>query len=105
MGAAAAMVGNSSSGIIEAPSFRLPVVNVGIRQRGRVRAGNVLDTGHGRAEIRGAILRAIDPAFRRSLHALRNPHGTGDAARTIVERLKSIPLDRRLTVKKFVDQR
>src|SRR4030095_2298160 len=48
---AAAMVGNSSSGLIEAPSFRLPVVNIGDRQRGRMRAANVLDVGHDREAL------------------------------------------------------
>jgi len=53
MSKAAAMVGNSSSGIIEAPSFQLPVVNIGTRQEGRVKAANVIDVGYSREEVLG----------------------------------------------------
>jgi UDP-hydrolysing UDP-N-acetyl-D-glucosamine 2-epimerase len=101
---AAAMVGNSSSGLIEAPSFRLPVVNVGIRQRGRVRAMNVIDCGHGRAEILKAVRKAVAPEFRDGLRGLRNPYGDGGAADRIAERLASVPLDGRLVLKRFIDR-
>lgn len=103
MAAAAAMVGNSSSGIIEAPSFALPVVNVGTRQEGRVKAGNVIDVGYGRAEVLDGIKRAVTPGFRESLRGLKNPYGDGHAAERIVERLASVELDDRLLVKRFVD--
>ena len=97
------MVGNSSSGIIEAPSFRLPVVNIGTRQQGRMRARNVIDVGNNRPEILGAIKRAIAAEFRRSLDALTNPFGDGRASEIIVERLASVMLDERLLKKKFHD--
>jgi UDP-N-acetylglucosamine 2-epimerase len=103
MALAAAMVGNSSSGIIEAPSFALPVVNVGSRQAGRVRAANVIDVGYERAEIAQAIGRAMTPEFRGSLHGLDNPYGDGRAAERIVTRLKSVALDERLICKAFCD--
>lgn len=100
---AAAMVGNSSSGIIEAPSFELPVVNIGTRQEGRVRAANVIDVGYPRDEIREGVGRALDPSFRRSLAGLVNPYGAGGAAELIVERLASIELDGTLVAKRFHD--
>jgi len=103
MALAAAMVGNSSSGIIEAPSFRLPVVNIGTRQDGRVRGQNVLDVGYGRKEILAAIRCAISPEFRADLRDSRSPYGEGDASACIVERLKSVPLDAKLIRKRFVD--
>lgn len=103
MSVAAAMVGNSSSGIVEAPSFRLPVVNVGVRQDGRVRAANVIDVGSSREEITAGIERALAPEFRQSLSDLRNPYGDGHAAERIVERLKEVALDERLLVKRFHD--
>ena len=59
------MIGNSSSGILEAPSFRLPVVNIGDRQAGRIRAENVIDVSHSVDEIRAAIRRAISPDLGR----------------------------------------
>ncbi|MBL8492348.1 MAG: UDP-N-acetylglucosamine 2-epimerase (hydrolyzing), partial [Rhodocyclaceae bacterium] len=100
---AAAMVGNSSSGVSEAPSFRLPVVNIGTRQDGAVKAANVIDVGYGAGDILAGIRRATSAAFREGLRDLRNPYGAGDASRRIVAALRDIPLDDRLLRKKFVD--
>jgi UDP-hydrolysing UDP-N-acetyl-D-glucosamine 2-epimerase len=102
---AAVMVGNSSSGIIEAASFELPVVNVGARQEGRTRSGNVIDVGNHRDEIRAGISKALDPAFRRRLRGLRNAYSRGSAAEIIVRRLKEAPLDDMLLQKRFHDLR
>lgn len=104
MSRAAAMVGNSSSGILEAASFLLPVVNVGSRQAGRLRARNVIDCGNPADEIRRAVKRALDPSFRRSLARLRNPYGDGRAGARIARRLETIPLDDRLLRKRFCDR-
>lgn len=101
---AAAMVGNSSSGIIEAASFKLPVVNVGTRQQGRTRAKNVIDVGYGRAEIVAGIRKALSPEFHASLADLVNPYGDGHAAERIVQRLKEVELDDRLLIKRFYEQ-
>jgi UDP-hydrolysing UDP-N-acetyl-D-glucosamine 2-epimerase len=101
MKCAAAMVGNSSSGIIEAPSVGLPVVNIGARQQGRVRAANVIDVGHGRDEIAGGITQATAPAFREELKGLKNPYGDGHAADRIVKRLKDVHLDHAIICKRF----
>jgi UDP-hydrolysing UDP-N-acetyl-D-glucosamine 2-epimerase len=99
----AAMVGNSSSGILESPSFHLPVVNVGTRQQGRVRAVNVIDVGYGRHAILAGMRRALSPAFRRSLDDVANPYGEGRAAPCIVERLAEIELGPRVLKKRFQD--
>ena len=101
MSYAAAMVGNSSSGIIEAPSFALPVVNIGTRQRGRVRAANVIDVGYGREEIIEGVRKALQPGFRQSISDVVNPYGTGEAAEKIVGHLRTIALDDRILFKKF----
>ncbi len=98
---AAAMVGNSSSGIIEAASFRLPVVNIGIRQQGRTRGKNVIDVGYGREEIVAGIRKALSPEFRASLADLTNPYGDGHAAERIVRRLKEVELNDQLLRKRF----
>ncbi len=100
---AAAMVGNSSSGIIEAASFELPVVNIGIRQAGRAASRNVLNVADNRLAIAAGLRDALDPDFRRSLVGLRNIYGAGDAAETIVRVVKQTPLDDRLLVKRFYD--
>lgn len=98
------MVGNSSSGIIEAPSFGLPVVNIGSRQRGRLRAANVIDVGYGRDEILDGIRRVIEPGFRHGLRGLANPYGDGKAAPRIVGVLREVELGPRLIQKRFADQ-
>jgi UDP-hydrolysing UDP-N-acetyl-D-glucosamine 2-epimerase len=103
MALSAAMVGNSSSGIIEAPSFELPVVNIGRRQQGRTRAKNVIDAGHPRDEIKQAIHKALSPEFRKTLQGLRNPYRCGNASKKIVERLKEVDLNENLIVKRFHD--
>lgn len=99
----AAMVGNSSSGIIEAPSFKLPVVNIGTRQQGRIRAENVIDVGYRREDILDGIQRAVAPAFRARLRGLSNPYGNGHAADVIVQRLREVSLDHGLLAKQFMD--
>ncbi len=88
-----ALVGNSSSGIMEAASFALPVVNVGMRQQGRERARNVIDVPAEAAVIRAALDRALSPAFRKGLAGMMNPYGEGTAAQMIASVLSSVPLD------------
>ena len=101
---AAAMVGNSSSGLLEAPSFGLPVVNLGDRQRGRVRAANVLDAPPEEAAVQAALERALEPSFRASLGGMRNPYGDGHAAPRVARVVAETPLDERLLTKRFVDR-
>jgi UDP-hydrolysing UDP-N-acetyl-D-glucosamine 2-epimerase len=103
MALAAAMVGNSSSGIIEAPSFKLPVVNVGSRQQGRLMAANVISVGDSAQEIAQGIAKATSKQFRAGLENLVNPYGDGRAAERIVARLRTVPIDQRLIKKRFCD--
>ncbi|UZP66753.1 UDP-N-acetylglucosamine 2-epimerase [Desulfovibrio mangrovi] len=87
MKAAAVVVGNSSSGLYEAPSLRVPSVNIGDRQKGRLRAASVID-----CEASGdAILTAIRKALSMDCSSVVNPYGSGNTARLIVESLASIP--------------
>lgn len=83
---AAAIVGNSSSGIIEAPMLGVPAINVGRRQDGRTRGDNVIDVPAERDAIMGALQRALTPGFRSGL-SHRSPYGDGHAAERIVSRL------------------
>lgn len=103
MALAAAMVGNSSSGMIESASFRLPVVNVGSRQQGRVRGRNVIDVEATADAIRAGIEEALDAPFRAGLTGLKNPYGDGGAAERIVGRLHEIELGPSLILKRFAD--
>jgi UDP-N-acetylglucosamine 2-epimerase (non-hydrolysing)/GDP/UDP-N,N'-diacetylbacillosamine 2-epimerase (hydrolysing) len=98
---ASVMVGNSSSGIIEAPSFCLPVVNIGGRQRGREQAGNVIDVGYNEQQIVSAVRRALSPAFRARLRNAKNPYGDGHAGERIARRLAGVRLDGQLLQKKL----
>jgi UDP-hydrolysing UDP-N-acetyl-D-glucosamine 2-epimerase len=100
---AAVMVGNSSSGLIEAPSFALPAVNVGTRQQGRLRGANVIDVPPARDAIVQAIEAALAPGFRDTLRTAGNPYGDGHAAPRIVDVLRTVPLGSRLVVKRTVD--
>jgi UDP-hydrolysing UDP-N-acetyl-D-glucosamine 2-epimerase len=87
-----AMIGNSSSGIMEAASFALPVVNVGMRQQGRERACNIIDSPAEEADIALALCRALSGEFCNSLAGMKNPYGGGNAAKTIARVLAEAPL-------------
>ncbi|HLO66747.1 MAG TPA: UDP-N-acetylglucosamine 2-epimerase, partial [Holophaga sp.] len=100
---AGAMVGNSSSGLIEAASFQLPVVNIGNRQRGRTRGANVIDVPDDRALILQGIRRALSPAFRDSLAGTGNPYQAGGAASELILRTLLAADPARLIPKVFTD--
>ena len=95
---ATALVGNSSSGIIEAPLLGIPAVNVGDRQRGRLRGDNVLDVPADSGAIAAAIAQAAGPAFRSGL-SHTSPYGDGHAAARIVSAIAGQPVDARLLMK------
>jgi len=102
LGTAAAMVGNSSSGLLEAPSFGLPVVNIGTRQQGRERAENVIDVGYSREEILGGLKRALgDREFRERARACRNPYGDGNSGPRIARLLSETPITHELLQKRL----
>lgn len=92
--AADVLVGNSSSGIIEAASLGMPVIDIGDRQRGRLRPRNVLHVSERREEVAAGIRHALEPGFRELLADLMNPYGRGDASRRIVQALLEVDLDR-----------
>jgi GDP/UDP-N,N'-diacetylbacillosamine 2-epimerase (hydrolysing) len=87
-----AVVGNSSSGLTEAPTFRKATVNIGDRQRGRVQAASVIDCAAERDAISAAIARAYSPGFQSSLPSVRNPYGEGGSAARIVDELARVEL-------------
>jgi len=99
---ATALVGNSSAGIIEAPYFGLPAINVGERQTGRERAGNTIDVGYDRDDIAAGIDKALhDVAFRQQLAEATPPYGDGTAYRKIVEVLATVELNAALLDKRM----
>ena len=88
-----AVVGNSSSGLAEAPSLGVATVNIGDRQKGRLRAHSVLDCAPDRAAIGAALQQAMSPAFRAKLIEAENPYGNGGASEKIAQILRTYPLE------------
>jgi UDP-hydrolysing UDP-N-acetyl-D-glucosamine 2-epimerase len=100
------VIGNSSSGLTEAPSFRIPVVNIGDRQRGRIMAANVINVPCSKAAILRGIRKAMSPQFRASLRGMRNPYDRfrdGRASERIKDVLKRVVLSDALLKKSFHD--
>jgi UDP-N-acetylglucosamine 2-epimerase (non-hydrolysing)/GDP/UDP-N,N'-diacetylbacillosamine 2-epimerase (hydrolysing) len=95
-----ALVGNSSSGIIESTSLEVPVVNIGIRQQGRERAANVIDVKADRTIIRRAISQTLSEDFRRGIRGLKSPYGDGKASQIICKTLLKAPLGPKLLFKR-----
>ena len=104
MAAAAVMVGNSSSGMVEASSFGLPVVNIGLRQGGRIRTPNIIDVGHQTLEILSGIHMATTSRFKAASGQVSSPYGDGHAAERIVKLLKTVALGDGLIIKRFCDR-
>lgn len=99
---ARAIVGNSSSGLLEAPTFKIPAVNIGRRQADRVQGTNVINTVFDAEAIVAAIDRAISPAFAETLRGCVNPYGDGHSAERIVKILENTEIDDRLLVKRLM---
>jgi UDP-N-acetylglucosamine 2-epimerase (non-hydrolysing)/GDP/UDP-N,N'-diacetylbacillosamine 2-epimerase (hydrolysing) len=93
------LVGNSSSGIIEATSLEVPAVNVGIRQLGREHARNVIDVPAQQNAIASALKKTLSPKFRASIQGLQSPYGQGKAAQRVSEVLIGTPLGPKLFFK------
>ena len=89
-----ALVGNSSSGIHETPTLKIPAVNIGNRQMGRERAKNVIDVPNDSRAIQDAIKKALfDEDFRNFVRSIKNPYGEGNSAKSIVKVLREIDLN------------
>jgi UDP-hydrolysing UDP-N-acetyl-D-glucosamine 2-epimerase len=95
------VVGNSSSGIMEAPSFGTPAVNIGRRQIGRPQAANVVNVGNHKDEIVTGVRLATSPEFVARAHGAQNPYGDGTASHKIVSILKEIEINQKLLQKEM----
>ena len=96
------VVGNSSSGLLEVPSFRKATVNIGDRQRGRIKATSVIDCSPEEKDITESIKKAYSKEFQEVVRQTVNPYGTGGASKRIVEILTTLSLNE-LLKKKFFD--
>lgn len=102
MAASSVLVGNSSSGVIEAPSLGIPYVCIGTRQQGREKAKNVIDVGYGKNEIIEGIKRALfDKGFLDLVKKCENPYGDGKTSERIVKILSEIEIDKNLLQKRI----
>lgn len=98
------VMGNSSSGIVEAPAFHKPTVNVGMRQRGRLKADSIIDCEENEMVIVNAIKKGLSPEFKTVLESSVSLYGQGNASLSIKEYLKKVSLEHVL-MKKFYDVR
>ncbi len=97
------VIGNSSSGLIEVPSFKIPTINIGDRQKGRLMASSVICCEPTQSDIEKAINKAISPEFRKIASKTANPYGDGNTSKKIVKIIKKVfsnPIDLK---KKFYD--
>lgn len=100
LSSADALVGNSSSGLIEAPSLKVPALNIGIRQQGRERTDNVVDVDHDKDLIIKGLRKVVAPGFKKTLSGF-NPYGSGNTGRKISKILSEIRLSKRLLEKQI----
>ena len=97
---ASCMIGNSSAGILEAPILKLPVINIGNRQRGRLHSENVEFVSHNKLEIIFAIKKAIyNQTYRDIVSRCSNPYGDGKSSKRIADILSSIAIEEKLLIK------
>jgi len=87
------IVGNSSSGLLEAPSFKKGTINIGDRQKGRLKAKSIIDCAPNRSSISNAIERMFSSQFQAQLSAVQNPYGDGGASEAIIKILESCSLN------------
>lgn len=97
-----AMVGNSSSGLAEAPSFKIGTINIGERQKGRGKADSVIDCEPIKASIQAALIRLYSEEFQKQLTKVKNPYGDGCASKKIIKIVKNTDLNC-IVKKKFYD--
>ena len=94
------LLGNSSAGILEAPLLKIPVINIGNRQKGRLHANNVQFVPHDRGQIISAIKRAVfDTNYRDTVSNCENPYGDGKSSARIADIIATVPLDEKLLIK------
>lgn len=94
------VIGNSSSGIIEVPSFYVPTINIGDRQMGRVKAESIINCKNSSEEIIKSIQKAFEPEFLKKIKDIKNPYGDGETSYKILGILKKEILEKEINLKK-----
>ena len=96
------VIGNSSSGIIETPSFKIPTVNIGNRQDGRIKCRSIVDCSTSKKAIVKSIRRALNKKFISSIKNVKNPYGDGNASKKITTIINKIKINN-LIKKRFYE--
>ena len=96
------VVGNSSSGISEAPSFKIPTINIGNRQDGRIRANSIIDCKANQKDITNAFKIINSKSFKKNLKNVVNPYGNGGASKRIVRTIEKV-INNKISLKNFYD--
>lgn len=94
------VIGNSSSGLIEVPSFHIPTINIGERQRGRVAGETIINCESTEESIKSAIEKAMDPVFRKEICMASNPYGDGHTSEKIIKIIKDFYINNKIDIKK-----
>ena len=94
------VLGNSSSGIIETPAFRVPTINIGDRQKGRLQSDNIINCGIESEQIIDAINIALSQEHRNKCKTVIGPYGDGNASKQIADKTVQVVLDGRIDLKK-----
>ena len=100
-----ALVGNSSSGIVEAASFKKPAVNIGTRQNGKFMPRNVINTGYISKDILNGIKLALSSKFSKRIKNLTNPYESNISTKKIVSFILNLKINDKLLRKKFIDKK
>ena len=95
------MVGNSSAGIVEASTFKLPVVNIGDRQKGKIQSKNIINCSYETNEIYRSIKKAISVKFSKKIKNIVNPYGDGKSSEKIFKEIKNFKKFQNILEKKF----
>ena len=94
------VIGNSSSGLLEAPSFHIPTIDIGDRQKGRIAGGTVIHCDPNADSIDGAICKADDENFRSEIQGLPNPYGDGNTSKRIISIIRDFVINDKIDIKK-----
>lgn len=94
------VIGNSSSGILETPIFKVPTINIGSRQRGRIQAANIISCNSTKKEVKEAIYKALSKEFKEEAKKAQNPYGVGQTSKMIVQITKKILKDEKIDLQK-----
>jgi GDP/UDP-N,N'-diacetylbacillosamine 2-epimerase (hydrolysing) len=97
-----AVIGNSSSAIVEAPALKIPVVNIGNRQKGRLMADNIVQCNYSSVEIVNSINLVLNEEFSQKVKSIKSLYGEGNTSKEIVSIIKEIDIDEKLMKKKLI---